>query len=122
MEMHDAWFFIGVFVFIFLIWVATGGPMHPLSFTGPKLALPDALGGGTYLQLPRAPYGVSGSNVSLTGSSGGAGYQESSGTPSSLGGSSFGPLSPYRSLVNVSHYVSGAGSLDPANEYIEISV
>ena len=71
MEFHDAWFFIGVFVFIFLIWIATGGPLHPIAFTGPKLALPGALGGGTYLSLPRAPYGVGGSNISLPGSSSG---------------------------------------------------
>jgi hypothetical protein len=25
MEGHEAWFFVGVFAFIFLIWVATGG-------------------------------------------------------------------------------------------------
>ena len=124
MEMHDAWFFIGVFVFIFLIWVATGGPLHPIAFTGPRLSQPGALGGGTYLQLPRAPYGVGGNNISLPGSSSG----ESSGSssdipqPSSIGGSTFGPLSPYRNIVRMSHYVSGAGSLDPTNEYIEISV
>ena len=124
MEMHDAWFFIGVFVFIFLIWVATGGPMHAISFTGPSLSLPDKLGGGTYLSLPRSPYGIGGSNVSLPGSSSGAGSQGSFDLPSksSLSGSTFGTLSPYRSAVRMSHRVSGAGSLNPANEYIEISV
>lgn len=127
MEMHDAWFFIGVFVFIFLIWVATGGPLHAISFTGPGLALPDALGGGTYLSLPRAPFGIGGSNVSLPGSSNGPGFQGSSGnsnapSQSSLGGVSFGVISPYRDMVSMSHYISGAGSLDPINESIEISV
>jgi hypothetical protein len=121
MEMHDAWFFIGVFAFIFLIWVATGGPLHPIAFTGPKLAQPGVLGGGTYLQLPRAPYGVGGSNISLPGSSSGENTQNSSETPA-LGGSTFGPLSPYRNIVRMSHYISGAGSADPGNEYIEISV
>jgi hypothetical protein len=121
---HDAWFFIGVFVFIFLIWVATGGPLHPLAFTGPKLALPGALGGGTYLQLPRAPYGVGGSNISLPGSSSGGSVSGSSGTslPTFVGGSTFGVASPYRNIVRMNHYVSGAGSTDPKNEYIEISV
>jgi hypothetical protein len=127
MEMHDAWFFIGVFVFIFLIWVATGGPMHAISFTGPKLALPDALGGGTYLSLPRAPYGVGGSNISLPGSSSGSGSLEGSGgsnvpSQTSLSGIPFGTLSPYRNIVSMSHYISGAGSLNPMNESIDISV
>ena len=124
MEMHDAWFFIGVFVFIFLIWIATGGPLRPIAFTGPKLALPGILGGGTYLSLPRAPYGIGDSNVSLPGSSNGGGVQSDSETPSSssLVGGVFGPSSPYRGVVKMSRYVSGAGSSDPKNEYVEISV
>lgn len=124
MEFHDAWFFIGVFVFIFLIWIATGGPLHPIAFTGPKLALPGALGGGTYLSLPRAPYGVGGSNISLPGSSSGGSVSNGpAGTlPTFVGGSVFGTPSPYRNIVSMSHYISGAGSADPRNEYVEISV
>jgi hypothetical protein len=122
---HDAWFFIGVFVFIFLVWIATGGPLHPISFTGPRLALPGVLGGGTYLSLPQARYGVGDSNVSLPGSSNGGGsvpnIQETP-VPVFVGGSVFGQPSPYRELVTMNHYVSGAGSADPKNEYIEIRV
>lgn len=125
---HDAWFFIGVFVFIFLIWVATGGPTHPIAFTGPSLALPGALGGGTYLSLPRAPFAVGGNEISLPGSSNGQGYDYSSGSgsqtpsPSSLGGTDFGPPSLYRGTVSMNHYISGAGATDPTNEYVEIIV
>jgi len=130
MEMHDAWFFIGIFVFIFLIWVATGGPLHQIAFTGPRLAQPGALGGGTYLQLPRAPLGIGNNNVSLPGSSdGGGSVQNSPGSsaeqqalPTFVGGSTFGVPSPYRGLVNLNHYVSSAGAADPKNEYVEISV
>ena len=122
---HDAWFFIGVFVFIFLIWIATGGPLHPIAFTGPALAQPDVLGGGTYLQLPRAPFGVGGSNVVLPGSSSGSSYGGSgSGTPapSALGGTVFGAPSPYRNFVSLNTYVSSASSSNPANEYVQLSV
>src|SRR3989344_2824375 len=122
---HDAWFFIGVFVFIFLIWIATGGPLHPIAFTGPALAQPDVLGGGTYLQLPRAPFGVGGSNVVLPGSSSGSSYGGSgSGTPapSALGGTVFGAPSPYRNFVSLTTYVSSASSSNPANEYVQLSV
>ena len=124
MEMHDAWFFIGVFVFIFLIWIATGGPLHTIAFTGPRLAQPGVLGGGTYLQLPRAPFAIGDSGVSLSGSSGGGSYSDNSGTPipSFVGGSVFGTPSPYRGIVRMNHYVSGAGSSNPGEEYIEISV
>lgn len=126
---HDAWFFVGVFVFIFLIWIATGGPLHPIAFTGPALAEPGELGGGTYLQLPRAPFGVGGTNVSLPGSSNGESVDPSTGTsvPSSGGGSfsgggSYSPPSPYANTVSMSHYVSNASSSDPGSEYVEISV
>lgn len=122
--MHDAWFFIGVFVFIFLIWIATGGPLHPIAFTGPALSQPQELGGGTYLSLPRAPFSIGNTNASLPGSSGGS---VSAGTvnnpvPAFTGGTLFGTPSPYRGLVQLNHYVSGAGSGDPRNEYVEIRV
>jgi hypothetical protein len=118
-EMHDAWFFIGVFVFIFLIWAATGGPMHPISFTGPRLAEPGVLGGGSYLQLPTAAFSVGNSSASLSGSSG-----SSSGTPVPIfvGGTTFGTPSPYRNDVVLNHGISGAGSADPRNEYITLSI
>ncbi len=128
---HDAWFFVGVFVFIFLIWIVTGGPVHPLAFSGPTLAQPAELGGGTYLSLPRAPFTIGGgTNVSLPGSSSGGGEitnsentNTSSGeaVPTFVGGVTFGEASPYRGLVSMDHYVSGAGSLDPRNEYIAVS-
>ena len=122
-EMHDAWFFIGIFIFIFLIWAATGGPLHPISFTGPSLAQPQELGGGTYLQLPRARFGIGNSNVSLPGSSSGGTVSNDPETPPPFtGGSTFGTLSPYRNIVRMNHYVSSAGSVEPKKEYVEISV
>ncbi|OIO51074.1 hypothetical protein CO131_00275 [Candidatus Kaiserbacteria bacterium CG_4_9_14_3_um_filter_50_16] len=123
MEMHDAWFFLGVFVFIFLIWIATGGPLHPIAFTGPTLAGPGALGGGTYLSLPSTSFGLGSSNVSLPGSSNGVSVPGNSGTPlpTFVGGSVFGDPSPYRGIVSMNHYVSGTGS-DQKKEYIEIYV
>jgi len=124
---HDAWFFIGVFVFIFLLWIIIGGPTHPLSFTGPTLAQPSPLGGGTYLQLPKVPFSVGNSNVSLPGSSNGNTVNtvsNDSGTPlpSFVGGNVFGTPSPYRNVVTMSHYVSGAASANPIDEYVEIKV
>jgi len=122
---HDAWFFIGVFVFIFLIWIAAGGPMHPISFAGPSLSQPSPLGGGTYLQFPRAPFGIGGSNISLDESSnGGENVPKSSETPvpTFVGGSMFGTPSPFRGIVSMNHYVSGAGSANPMDEYIEITI
>jgi len=122
MEMHDAWFFIGVFVFIFLIWVVTGGPLHPLAFTGPRLAEPGALGGGTYLQLPRAPFGIGDENTSLPESGGGGVSGTREPLPTFTGGTAFGTPSPYRGIVRLNRSVSGAGSAEPGKEYLEIFV
>lgn len=123
-DAHDAWFFVGVFVFIFLIWIATGGPLHPLAFTGPTLAQPGALGGGTYLSLPQAPFGVGRNEVVLPGSSNGGSVSGSSGSsyPPLVTGSVFEDPSLFRNTVTVSHFISGAGSSDPENEYLEIRV
>lgn len=122
---HDAWFFIGVFVFIFLIWIATGGPLHPIAFTGPTLAQPGILGGGTYLELPRASFGLGGTNVVLLGSSSGESSPYGGGGPTgypsgTVGG--FSPPSPYGNVISLNRYVSNASSSDPATEYIELSL
>ncbi len=123
---HDAWFFVGIFAFIFLIWIATGGPTHPIAFTGPTLSQPQELGGGSYLSFPRAGFSLGGGNeVHLPGSSNGSSYGGSSGSvPSSasLSGVDFGTPSPYRGAVTMSHYVSGAGSSQPNNEYVQLSL
>ena len=118
---HDAWFFVGVFAFIFLIWIATGGPTHPLAFSGPTLAQPQELGGGTYLGLPRAPFQIGGPSVSLPGSSSGGGTLSNGSLPSLTGGV-FGSPSAYRGIVTLTHFVSGAGSSNPANESIDLFV
>lgn len=120
---HDAWFFIGVFVFIFLMWVATGGPLHPLSFAGPGLSQPSPIGGGTYLSLPRAPLGIGSGNVTLPDVSGGFGSSGSGST--GTGGGATGVYtnpSPYRGLVVMNHGVSSAGAADPTSEYIQLYV
>jgi hypothetical protein len=123
---HDAWFVIGILVFIFIIWIAFGGPMHPLAFTGPTLQEPYPLGSGTYLHLPLSPFGIGTSNISLAGSSNGESVGNvSNGSQTALptlGGIAFGSPSIYRGIVTMSDYVSGAGSSNPDDEYVELSV
>ncbi len=116
---HDAWFFVGVFAFIFIVWFAIGGPTRPISFSGPTLSLPGALGGGTYLSFPKTPFNVGGVSISLPGSTGKSGFGN---LPVLPGGSSFGTPSTYHGIVTMDHYVSGAGSTNPDQEYVEISV
>lgn len=111
---HDAWFFVGIFVFIFVIWIAIGGPLRPLSFAGPRLSLPSPLSDGTYLSFPKAPFmsGTSNARLSIDGSN--------TPPPSFTNGIGFGEPSPYRGAVSLGQYVSGAGSPNPGDEHIEL--
>lgn len=124
--MHDAWLFVGVFAFVFLVWVANGGPTRPLAFSGPRLAQPGVLGGGTYLNLPSAPFTIGDSNVVLPNSSNGqSSYYGSDGAVQNLPritGGLFGPPSPYKDVVSLSHSVSNPGSSDPSQESLEVRV
>lgn len=104
--------------------------MHPIAFSGPTLSAPQELGGGTYLTFPRAPFGMgNGTTVSLPGSSDGSYSGNTSGNtgtnspvPTFVGGSTFGEASPYRGIATMSHYISGAGSVNPRNESVEVRV
>jgi hypothetical protein len=119
---HDAWFFIGVFVFIFLIWIATGGPLRPIPISTPEFPTVSIESGPrTQIGLPRAPYNVGG--VDMPGS----GYADPSpsyGSPEipRLSGVIFGPPSPYRNSVSLATYVSNASSSNPSNEYVQLSL
>lgn len=130
---HDAWFFIGIFVFIFVIWIATGGPLRPPAISAPTLpslglsTTAVVAGGGGSVQLPRAPYTIGSQNVYLSGSSNSVTYGGSYGGGTgalapSLYGIPFGPTSPYRSIVSMSNYVSNASSSNPNSEYVQIAV
>ena len=124
-DMHDAWFFVGIFVFIFLIWIATGGPLHPIAFSGPALNQPEELGGGDYLQLPRSPFTIGSGHTTLSGSSGGGSgysYQSADSAIPSLNGVAFGTPSPYRGAVTLTHRISNASSTDENIEYVQLSV
>lgn len=118
--MNDAWFFIGIFGFIFLIWAATGGPTHPISFSGPYLSAPTPLGSGTYIGLPNAPFALGNSDVQLGNPDTGTGSTYNPNSPSSqLQGVAFGTPSAYRNVITLSS-VSSAGSSDPLQESIQI--
>lgn len=119
---HDAWFFVGILGFVFLVWAATGGPSRPLSWAGPSLAQPQELGGGTYLRLPRSPFTIAGSHTSLPGSSDSrTTYTRYSGS-GSLYGIDFGTPSPFRSLVTLTRRVVNASSTNPNLEYLSLAV
>jgi hypothetical protein len=131
---RDAWVFIGVFFFIFLIWVIIGNP-----FRAPSVRLPEvpdiSLSASTtgtlspsksYLQLPRSPYAVGGDTVCLIGSTSCTGFYSgntasySQGVPAATANISFSSASSYRGLVSLNTYVSNPGATDPKTEYVQI--
>lgn len=122
---HDAWFFIGIFVFIFVIWIATGGPIRPLSVTTPEFPKPTAFNTGTAISLPRAPFNVGDSHVTLrpvSGMSGNSYGDTTTPPPSVIDGIAFGPPSSYRNTVILNPYVTSASSSNPNREYLQLSV
>ena len=124
----EPWFFVGLFLFIFLIWIATGGPTRGLSFSGPSFAVNNgtstSLSGGTSFSWPRAPFQIGESHVTLPDSSSGGSLLRSSGgeTPVTLSGIAYGTPSPYQSLVSMSHYVSGASARNPIDESVQLQI
>jgi hypothetical protein len=133
-------FFIGVFVFIFVLWLALGGPSRPLSFSGPLLPGPGALGGGSYLSLPKA-HGIDGIEVAESRS---YGTSRSPSSPKTLKNISsqisqtqkqvdtlkkdvaktvaFGTPSPYRNKVTISRSVTNPSATNAQLETIWIYV
>lgn len=98
---HDAFFFFGVLLFIFLVWIATGGPSRPISWAGPFLNPPAPLGNGQAYFLSGAGFQVGGTGTGAGFSIGTGGVHLSSGGGSS--GSTdpafFTNPSPYRGTV-----------------------
>jgi hypothetical protein len=97
---HDAFFFVGLLLFIFLIWVATGGPSRPISWAGPFLNPPAPIGNGQAYFLSGAGFHIG------TGSGAGLSIGNSN-AHLSIGGASYGAAdesfftnaSPYRGEV-----------------------
>jgi hypothetical protein len=130
--MHDSIFFVGIFIFIFLVWAATGGPNHPISFVGPFLATPTTTKGVTTYYYPQAPFGIGSSNANLpeisATRSGGTVSQSLAGVSEQTqqlqlqikAAAAFGTPSPYRGLVTISHNTGSLANQDPKEQYIEL--
>jgi len=126
---HDALFFVGIFIFIFLVWVATGGPTHPISFQGPFLSSPTTAGNVTTYYLPQASFTVGDSNAALSeyGNGSNGSLSQASAATDQLqqqvrAAAAFGTPSPYRGLVTISQNPSGPANTDPKQEYLELDV
>lgn len=103
--MKELSFFIALFAFFFVLWLATGGPNRPTSFTGPYLRPVSTT--GTTAQPYGSPSAFSSLNRTITvGVQGVDVNQNASGS---------------RGLVSFSRDLSGATQSDPQKEYVVIT-
>ena len=133
-NMNETWFFIGLFVFILVVWIALGGPARGISLSFPTISyqptdVPVATStAASGLGLPRAPFGIGQTSIRLgdiyegigdgSGSSGGAATPPLINVP----GVVLPALSPYRGRVRLDYSVANASSSNASTEYVQLSV
>lgn len=110
----DAMFFLGILAFIFLIWLATGGPSRPISFAGPYLTPITTVGDRS------EAYGDD-----ITGETIKSGLFDSANDLRDLqeqlkDARVFGEISPYKGQVTLSRSTGGARATNTKDEYIAI--
>ncbi len=135
--MNDAYFFLGLFAFVFIIWISTGGPSRPLSLAGPVLTTNISSNGVSYSSgsrfLPSAPgisYKISRETTHRSQKNIGTISEQVRQINNKVNSLSkkvarsvaFGAPSPYRGEVFMNHFVSNAGASNPSKEYITIRV
>jgi hypothetical protein len=96
---HDAMFFVAALFFIFLIWVATGGPTRPISWAGPFLNAPTPLGSGGAYFLPGAGFKIGSSFLPSANFAIGGGETSLGGSSAPLDPLIYGPTSQYHGQV-----------------------
>lgn len=96
---------IGIFILMFVLWAATGGPSRPISFSGPYLN--PITNTGTSAQPYGDPTKFSSINAGVTVGVNGVDIQNAS---------------TARTSVSFSRDLSGATQTDPKNEYVVINV
>lgn len=108
--MSDGVFFLTIFFFLFVAWVAGGGPAHPISFAGPFIA-PSVV---APLQTGYVPGGSGAAESSLWQYSQQLSDLQKEANKAQL----FGDPSPYRGKVTLSN--GNAAATDPAQQYLYI--
>lgn len=112
----DAWFIIGIFAFIFVLWLTTGGPTRPISFAGPYIT---PLTTNTDLQVGY------GDDISVGGGGSGGGYWSVRSVLGRFEGSlndvgSYGPISPHVDDIVIASGAGGPSATDEDREYVTL--
>lgn len=125
--MEDSTFIIGIFAFMFLLWLVTGGPTRPLSFAGPVLHTTISTGGAIHYSGSGATENgrqksTRPSNSQIEQKLSQINRQVQNLSQGVRNAVSFGTPSPYRGKVFLENFVSGAGSINPEREYVVLNV
>lgn len=117
----DIFLFVGILVFLFVVWVATGGPSRPLSFSGPSIAPTTGIGESS---ITKGPSGTNaGVSPQQTASSLARAQTDIVSLEKSIVASArFGTPSPYKGMLTISHYTSALGNNDSDKEYASLYV
>jgi hypothetical protein len=116
----DLFLFAGILVFLFVVWVATGGPSRPLSFSGPSIAPTTGIGGS----ISKGP-SSSGNTASAQQTQASLSRAQTdivSLEKAIVTSARFGTPSPDEGLITISHYTSALGNDDADKEYVTIYV
>ncbi|MEO6536883.1 MAG: hypothetical protein ABIT47_04270 [Candidatus Paceibacterota bacterium] len=118
----DFLLFFAIFVFIFILWVYSGGPTHPISFAGPYLTPVTNVGGESQAYGPKVsiPSGTVSKKTSWGNWSAGWGTSNygSSDTNGSNTNVSAGNRSPYAGKVYIDGSSSHLNTSNVSQEYI----
>lgn len=122
----DLFLFFGILIFIFIIWVATGGPTRPISFSGPYITPITAPGGtGTGYRLSGSDTSSAGSRISTGDIKRDVGRVQQNVVDlqkSIAEATHFGTPSVFKGLVTIRHSVSALRASDAKKEYLSITV
>ncbi|MBU6323468.1 MAG: hypothetical protein KGI41_03970 [Patescibacteria group bacterium] len=119
----DALFFAGILIFIFIVWVATGGPSRPISFAGPFLTplTPTGQTHGYYLSSGRGEGGGAPTTGSISAQVSQTQSQVNQLEQQVTAYQAFGNPSPYRGLVTLSRG-SFSGVSAASQEYLQMQL
>lgn len=119
----DLFLFFGILIFIFVTWVATGGPSRPISFAGPYIT-PITMPGGRGTGYALSDGGKSGSASPQQIQQGVNKAQQDVVTlqKSLATAARFGTPSTFKGLVTIRHSIGGLSATDAKKEYLTISV
>ncbi|MEK9160712.1 MAG: hypothetical protein AAB440_01585 [Patescibacteria group bacterium] len=112
---NNALLFIGILIFVFILWVMTGGPAKPFASAGPYVKPIDGPG---ELAEPYELKRGSGLTSGITGNN--SGFFDLGAQLEDL--SSYGETSEYRGVVSITRNPSGPRGTTASEEYLSISV